>query len=214
MEIRLNKELEEKLTRDYRREIQLRALDNDENPEDPYYHVEGKAVVFNEETVLFTIGGIEYKEEIKSGAFDGADINDVVLKFNHESSFMAAARTRNKTLELDIRADGVYIIARLDKNVRSAVDLYQGIKAGLLDRMSFAFSIAEESYDEEEHKWAVYRIKKVFDVAAVEYPAYDNTMIYARRHGDAEARQAEAEAKSAQALNIELARAKALAIIK
>lgn len=178
---------------DYRRFIQIRAMD--ENTEDDYWELEGKAVAFNEATTLFSIGNTEYKEIISDRAFDKADCTDVFLKFNHENSWIACARTKNGTLEIDVRPDGVYIKAKLQKNLRWCEDLYKAVKAGLIDKMSFAFSIADEGeeYDEAGHCWTVRNIEKVYDVAAVEVPAYDNTFIFARRKGEVEARLKEVE---------------------
>lgn len=191
---------------DYRHEIEMRAAETEENE---YYVLEGKAVTFDEATVLFKVNGIEYKEIIDRAAFDGADISNVFLKFNHESSWIGAARTKNGTLTLDVREDGVYITARLKKSLRWCEDLYQAVRAGLIDKMSFAFSINEESFNEETHTWTVRKIGAVYDVAAVEIPAYDNTYIYARRKGDVEARLKEVEAS-----RLEHARSIALAKIK
>lgn len=191
---------------DYRREIEVRASQEEDKD---YYLLEGKAVSFNEPTVLFKIGDVEYKEIIDRAAFDGADISNVFLKFNHENSWMAAARTKNGTLTIEVREDGVYIKARLRKDLRWCEELYLAVRAGLIDKMSFAFSIREESFDEVTYTWTVRKIKTVYDVAAVEIPAYDNTFIYARRKGEVEARLKEVEAS-----RLEHARSIALAKIK
>ena len=45
--------------------------------------VEGRAVVFNQPTVLFKMDGNEYKEVIEAGALDEADMRDVVVRYNH-----------------------------------------------------------------------------------------------------------------------------------
>lgn len=191
---------------DYRREIQIRSDSIEED--DKYYYVEGKAVTFDEATVLFNYGGNDYKEVIARAAFDNADISNVFLKFNHESSVMAVARTKNHTLEIEVRDDGVYIKAKLSKKLSGAVDLYNAISEGLIDKMSFAFTINEESFNEETLTWTVRSIGTVYDVAAVEIPAYDNTYIYARRRNDVEARMQQVEA-----VGLENLRAGALAVL-
>lgn len=188
--------------------FELRAKQGQQE-DDEFVHIEGKAVAFDSETVLFKYNGIEYKEIIEKGAFDEADISDVVVKYNHSDHFLAVARTRNKTLELDVREDGVYVAIKIRKDNPNGMQFYKNVEEGLIDRMSFSFIIREESFDEKEHRWTVRKIEKVYDVAAVDFPAYDDTEIYAKRFGDAEALRAEAEARLAKAKEDEVIRLRA-----
>lgn len=139
--------------------------------------VEGQAVTFEKETVLFKWGDTEYKEVIDRNAFNEADMTDVIFNYNHGGKVVA--RTRNKTLELYIDANGLNIRARLD-GTEEGRKLYEEIKGGYIDRMSFSFDIEEESYNQEEHLWRVLKISKLYDVSAVDFPAYDTTSISAR----------------------------------
>ena len=84
---------------------EVRALENQENQE---MIVEGYAVVFNQITDLGWC-----KEIIDRNAFNGSDMKDCVLKYNHEDSFLILARTRNKSLELTIDDHGLKIRAKL-----------------------------------------------------------------------------------------------------
>ena len=188
--------------------FELRAKQGQQE-DDEFVHIEGKAVAFDSETVLFKFNGIEYKEIIERGSFDEADISDVVVKYNHSDHFLAVARTRNHTLELDVREDGVYVAIKIRKDNPNGMQFYKNVEEGLIDRMSFSFIIREESFDEKEHRWTVRKIEKVYDVAAVDFPAYDDTEIYAKRFGDAEALRAEAEARLAQAKEDEVIRLRA-----
>lgn len=168
---------------DYVREVvNLRAVDLNEDKKDMW--IEGQAIVFNKETILFKIGGVEYKEIIDSHSVDKADTSQCFLKFNHDDN-QVVARTKNGTLELEIREDGLYIKAKL-ANTTAGRDLYELVRSGIVDKMSFAFSIAEESFNEETHTWRVIRISKLWDVAAVAHPAYEETDLYARRLEDVE----------------------------
>ena len=58
--------------------------------------------------------------------------------------------------------------------------MYEEIKGGYIDRMSFCFTVKEESYNQETHTWRVLKIDKLYDVSAVDFPAYDTTSISAR----------------------------------
>ena len=167
------------------------------------YIVEGYAAIFDSPTVLFELDGVEYKEQICRGAFDGAAMSDVIFNYNHEGKVMA--RTRNRTLELDVDEKGLHIRAHLG-GTEEGRKLYDEIKGGYIDRMSFAFTIKEESYNREENMWNVRSIKRLYDVSAVSIPAYDDTSISARKDFILEAEAQEAKERKAAA---ELAERKA-----
>ena len=170
--------------------------------------VEGRAVVFNQPTVLFKSGGNEYKEVIEAGALDEADMRDVVFRYNHNDNLFVMARTRGGSLELVKDADGLLMRAKLF-DIQQARDLYTLIKAGAIDKMSFSFTIREESFDKETRTWHVRKIDRVFDVAAVDQPAYDATSISARKVLDLERERMEA-LERAQELESYNARKRAL----
>lgn len=146
--------------------------------------VRGKAIAFNSSTVLYEQNGIKYNEVIDSRALDGVDLSDVVLVIDHEGK--PAARTKNGTLKLDLRADGLYIEADLSKNATGR-ELYEDIKNGFYQSMSFAFTVESEEYDRNTHTRTITKIKKLYDTSAVSYPAYKNTSISARSFFEVEA---------------------------
>jgi HK97 family phage prohead protease len=140
-------------------------------------YVEGLATPFNKPTVLYSYDGVDFKEEIDARAFDGANLSDVIFNYNHAGKVVA--RTRNNTLTLEIRADGLHMRARLD-GTQEGRKLYEEIKGGYIDRMSFAFTTLESSYNADTHTRTILKVKKVYDVSAVDIPAYDTTSINAR----------------------------------
>lgn len=155
--------------------------------------VEGYAVRFNSPTVLFEVGGTEYKEQVARDAFTDCQMDDVIFNYNHSGKVMA--RTRNKTLQLALDDNGLFIRARLD-GTEEGRRLYEEIQGGYIDRMSFQFAVREEAFDQENHQWTILRIKRLYDVSAVDIPAYDDTSISARKaallEADAQKRQQEA----------------------
>ena len=179
---------------DLRREIQFRALGEDEKPEElkDEMIVEGKAITYDDKTRLFSMDGNDYFEIIERGALKDTDVSDVFLKYNHSDNFMVLARTRNKTLSIEDREDGVYIRASL-ANTSEGKDLYELIKRGDIDKMSFAFTEKDGLFNEETKTWTVRNITKLYDVAAVTVPAYENTNIYAVRMHELENRKSELE---------------------
>lgn len=160
------------------RSFSVRVRDETGTEEKPEMWVEGYAVRFDSPTVLFEYDGTEYKEQIDRNAFEECQMEDVIFNYNHGGKVMA--RTRNQTLFLEIRSDGLYIRARLD-GTEEGRRLYEEIKGGYIDRMSFRFSVREEAYDKQNHMWTVRRIKRLYDVSAVDIPAYDDTSISARK---------------------------------
>lgn len=163
--------------------------------------VEGYAAVFDHSTVMFEYDGVEYKEVISRGAFDKAQMTDVVMNFDHQGK--PVARTKNSTLNLTIDDIGLKIKADLS-GTQEARTLYEEIKAGYIDKMSFAFTVADESYDKATHTRSINSIKRLYDVAAVSIPAYNSTSIQARSFFEAEAEKERAEARK----QLELAKAK------
>lgn len=190
----MKKKMKKPSDNDLRREIQFRALGEDEKPEElkDKMIVEGKAITYDEKTKLFTMDGEDYFEIIERGALKEADLSDVFLKYNHSDNFMVLARTRNKTLTIEEREDGVYIRAIL-ANTSEGRDLYELIKRGDIDKMSFAFTEKDGVFDEKTRTWTVRNITKLYDVAAVTVPAYENTNIYAVRMSELENRKSELE---------------------
>ena len=163
--------------------------------------VEGYAATFDQETVMYEFDGIQYKEIIDRAAFNGTQMQDVVMNYNHSGK--PVARTKNDTLQLTIDDVGLKVTADLS-GTQEARNLYEEIKAGYIDKMSFAFTVNADEYDKEVHTRRITGIKRLYDVAAVDIPAYDTTTIQARSFFEAEAEKERAEARTA----LELAKAK------
>jgi hypothetical protein len=199
----------------FRSESEL-SSDEEKAKAEKYFILDGTPIVLDTRTCLgkdFWTGE-DIFEEISKDAFDNADMTDVVFNINHGDGNHATARTRNETLELHVDKENkeVRCTVYLDKNNPRCVQTYTDISTGLLDRMSFAFTIEEESYNEKEHCYYVRKIDKVYDVSAVEFPAYETTSISARRHelAVAEHERRAAVAEEVKRNNSKKARLKAL----
>ena len=142
--------------------------------------LEGYAILFEEETL---IGDEEhgFKEIIDKNALNETLMKDVPMKYNHMDNFLIIARTKNKSLTLSVVDKGLKIYAEL-LDTSSNQDVYKMVKAGLLDKMSFAFTVAKQSWD-RSGKTPIRRIlgiERLYDVSVVDLPAYEATSIYAR----------------------------------
>ena len=156
--------------------------------------VDGYAAVFDVPEVMYEMDGIKYSEMIERGAFDQAETRDVVMNYNHSGK--PVARTKNGTLQLTVDDHGLKVHADLSSTAESRA-LYDEIKAGLIDKMSFAFIVGDDTYDKATRTRSIKGIKRVFDVAAVDFPAYESTAITARSFFEAEAERERAEARNA-----------------
>ena len=152
-------------------DMQFRA----EPTEDEKMEIKGYAAVFNSPE---TYG---YTEVIDSKAFDGADMSDVVLRYNHNDSFMVLARTRNKSLQLDVDDKGLMIDATLQDDITDHRNIYNAIKSGLIDKQSFAFTVEEDNYDYDTDTRTITKIGKLFDVSVVDQPFYNATDVSVAR---------------------------------
>ena len=155
-------------------DIQFRA----ENNEEEKMEIKGYAAVFNSPE---TYG---YTEVIAPTAFDEADMKDVVLRYNHEDTFMVLARTRNGSLKLNVDSTGLFMDAMLQDDIQSHKDIFNAIKSGLIDKQSFAFVVAEDNYDYDSDTRTITKIGKVFDVSVVDQPFYNATDVSVARNID------------------------------
>ena len=164
------------MTKPERRMIEIRAVEGER------MIVEGYAITF-EQPATHTYGSRKFTETIKRGALDKTDMKDVPMRYNHDDGFMIMARTRNKSLQLIKDDIGLKVQADL-LDTQSNRDLYKAIQEGLIDKMSFAFSIADGgdtwTFREGETLRDVNNIARLYDVSVVDTPFYDSTSIYAR----------------------------------
>lgn len=133
---------------------------------------------------------VEVWEEVKKGAFDDADVSDVIMQYDHEGRVFA--RNSNKTLELELN-ETPHMRANLG-GTEIGRQLYEEIKGGYTTKMSFGFTVKDDERTRtEENNDGVRKIKvlrsikairKLYDVSAVSLPANDQTEISARAFAD------------------------------
>ncbi len=152
-------------------DMQFRA----EPTDDGKMEIKGYAAVFNSPE---TYG---YTEVIAPTAFDEADMSDVVLRYNHNDTFMVLARTRNNSLKLNVDSTGLYMDAQLQDDITDHRNIFNAIKSGLIDKQSFAFVVAEDDYDYDTDTRTITKIRKVFDVSVVDQPFYNATDVSVAR---------------------------------
>lgn len=192
------------------RDFRLTNIETRKNEDDKEELVlEGVPCVFDTETVLYKGEYFELREVIDKKAFNEAEMGDVIFNYNHGGRVYA--RTRNDSLKLETKKDGLHMRATLMPEDEGHQQLVRDIKSGLIDKMSFAFTVKECEYKLTEKKGepdidlrTITKIDRLFDVSAVDIPAYDATQISARRTFDAVSEKRELE----KAKSERLARAK------
>jgi hypothetical protein len=142
--------------------------------------LEGYAITFNQETL---IGDEKYGfiESIDRNALSDMAMKDVPMKYNHMDSFLIIARTKNKSLSLSVDNIGLKVHAEL-LDTQSNQDIYKMVRSGLLDKMSFAFTVSEQTWNREGKipKRIITKVDRLYDVSVVDVPAYESTSVYAR----------------------------------
>lgn len=168
------------------REYRNMVLETRES-EDESYIVEGYATTFDEAYTLYDMGDVRVNEVVDRNAFNDCDMSDVIFQYNHEGRVYA--RQSNDTLKLTVDEHGLHVRADLG-GTETGRQLYEEIKGGYTNKMSFGFIVAEdkEGRDKVEnvdvHTRTITRISKLFDVSAVSIPANDMTEISARDYSD------------------------------
>jgi HK97 family phage prohead protease len=190
-----------------------------EEGEESSFLVEGYASTF-EEYKLFEDEDYIYNERIEPTAFDEADMTDVVFLLDHTGRVYA--RTKNGTVKLSVDDKGLYSETDLSKTEASR-GVYEDIEAGNYDQMSFAFTVEADRFEEKrtEGEKTVYtriidRIKKVYDISAVGFPANPTTNIgvATRAAFDGAIKDFEAERLKEERNRQEQARQRAIAKMK
>lgn len=153
---------------------EFRTVENIKATDDEKMIVEGYALRFN--TLSNDLGG--FVETISPQALKDADLSDVRCLIDHDSS-KVLGRTASETLELNVDDEGLYFRTQLP-NTTYAKDLYENIRLGNINQCSFGFILDEEGDKFEKREDGLFKrtltkIRSLFDVSVVTYPAYNDT---------------------------------------
>jgi hypothetical protein len=162
--------------------------------EDDIKTVKGYASTFDTYE-LWNDGDLILHERIARDAFEGADMSDVVFLRDHTGAVLA--RTKNGSVKLTVDNRGLYTETDLSLTEASR-NMYEDIQVGNYSQMSFSFVVAQDHIDWLDDRNAVRtidKIKKLYDVSAVAFPAnpYTDIGLSARSLFDGAIEQREAE---------------------
>ena len=185
---KLNKTISERLEegRSYRKARPFEVRQQDDGRKE----VTGYATTFNEPYELFHYDNWEgYRvrilEQVDPEAFEQCDMTDTIMQYNHEGRVFA--RVSNGTLKIRTDQHGLFVEADLS-GTEIGRQLYEEIRDGYTNRMSFGFTITKDKREEERDEdnktitvtRTITKIGKLYDVSAVSIPANDGTEISAR----------------------------------
>lgn len=148
--------------------------------------VTGYATTFEQPYLLWKDEQYEVWEQVDRHAFDEANMTDVVMQYNHEGRVFA--RNSNGTLTLRTDEHGLHVTALLG-GTEIGRQLYEEIKGGYTNKMSFGFTVDADKQEIVEDGNSVritrtiLKIGRLYDVSAVSIPANDGTNISARAYG-------------------------------
>jgi len=167
--------------------MEIRAFTFDvkaQNDEEHGNFLEGTPIVYDSWTDLGW-----YDEMIDRGALAETDLRDVRFLINHNTDMIPLARSRNNnensTMQLSVDDEvGMKIRVNLDtENNADARALYSAVERGDITGMSFMFTVDSDRWENEDSEHPqrhILSIRKVFEVSAVTFPAYEATSIQAR----------------------------------
>lgn len=179
--------------REYR-DMVLRIADDDGQD----YIVEGYATTFNEPYLLWKEDNYTVYEQVDRNAFTNTDMSDVIFQYNHEGRVFA--RMSNGTLTCRPDEHGLLTRALLG-GTEIGRELFEEIKGGYTNKMSFGFRVEEDSREIVENEETgevvitrtINKIARLYDVSAVSIPANPATSIAARTYGEGVIAEAKAE---------------------
>lgn len=158
--------------------FEVRAMEDERGA-----YLDGRPVVYEAATDMGW-----YEETIERGALLDTDLKDVAFLVNHNTDMIPLARSRNNnensTMQLTPDFEGLLTKMYIDvENNSDARNLYSAVKRGDIDGMSFMFVVEAdrwEDIDTDYPKRFITKIRKIFEVSAVTFPAYEQTSIQAR----------------------------------
>lgn len=157
--------------------VEKREVEGDMMPE-----IAGVACVFDQSTDMGW-----YMEKVDRDAFSGCDMTDVVALFNHdEDEILSRTTGQADDLVLRVTERGLEYTFRAKNDCSK--DVAENINLGFIKGSSFAFVVdaQEWAFDQKMPDGStkdirtIKKIKKLYDVSPVTWPAYSQTSVALR----------------------------------
>ena len=160
-------------------QVETRQDENDSNV------IEGYALKFNSRSQVLGYG-TTFVEILDRHCLDNADMRSTVATFNHNQSQIIGRVNANLSLNID--DVGLRFTVTLP-DTTIAHDVLENIRAGILNKCSFAFTVSEDDDADDWQKTdedgidyirTIRKIDHLYDVSVVTTPAYLNTNVGVR----------------------------------
>ena len=166
----------------FKQEAQTRALSFAANSPsgkriESNHYVEGLAARYEPYVLYYDFDGTPVYERFERGCFDGCDMSDIIMQYDHAGKVLA--RNGNGSLIVEATDEGLFVAADLGRT-EAARDLFADIQEGMVTKMSWRFRVGDYYWDRDTNTIVHRTVKKIYDVSAVSIPANDNTEINAR----------------------------------
>lgn len=164
---------------------EIRAVEpTDDDDNSTGKQLEGYALMFNQPSK--DLGG--FIEEIDPQALQNTDLSQVLFLNDH--NFNQPIAKVGSGLTLDVDNQGVHFVVDIDDSVSYEADLYNLIQKGVVNSMSFGFTLPDdgsgEQWSEDPTTGVVTRlitnIQALYEISAVSIPAYDASSVATRSY--------------------------------
>lgn len=135
-------------------------------------YIEGYGIVFGKESRMLG----DFVEVIERSATDGADMSDIMGRYNHE---VLIGRSTSGTLTYSIDEVGVRYSILVPKSA-TGQHVKELVERGDVNGSSFVFTIADggqkwEERTDKTYKRTITKFEGIFDMGPVDRPAYPDT---------------------------------------
>lgn len=154
----------------------------------------GYPVLFNVETTVYDWYYGEIKEVILPTAFDGVNIDNLMLLRSHIPDKVLAKNSVNMRVEID--DTGLFFEAEL-LNTQISRDTFTEVEAGIIDGMSFGAYISD-IVNPETLKRTITHFDEFIEISITPFPAYKEASVVAVTANQQATERAEAEKKEKQ----------------
>lgn len=140
--------------------------------------IEGHAAVFNK--LSENLGG--FREKIAVGAFDQVLNDDVRALIGHDPDKILG-RTKAGNLKLSVDKIGLKYRIKPVGTRSYELDLVESLERKDVDQSSFGFRVDEDKWDEDDEgriTRTILKIRRLYDVSPVTFPAYPQTDVAKR----------------------------------
>jgi HK97 family phage prohead protease len=169
---------------DFNIRIEKREAENGEEMDGPKF-IEGIGSVmevWTNDVLMITDNGLtRFDEKINLGAFDEADMSDVVSCFNHDMN-MLLSRTTGASDDMKITIDNDKLRYSYAVKNECAEKVSENIMLKFVKGSSYLYKVLEDKWYQVEGKWKreILKIEKVFEMGPVVFPQYTDASVGAR----------------------------------